>query len=294
MRMVGVVISFFLVVITTGCKYKADKQADDNVDDSTQIVKDSVVNREDLAFENCYENFFTELPKFKDSNSAFLLLKNGKKLTLTQFFRNEYMSPVSQYGRKDLDGDGIMELIIYNNTGGAHCCDEYYIFKQNNNDVFDFGAHIVSGQACIDAKTNIFTYSFSETLGYFFACYACGFQDSSGAFKIMREMRLQYRDSKLEIIPYDSTEEKQNLRNLDILQRHGFEKVEGLMDNGWRKEFAMNFAVWHYNHGKNWKSTKKLFDKYYNFKDAVKVWNEFYNILRDTEKENSFMTLSRI
>jgi hypothetical protein len=61
-----------------------------------------------------------------------------------------------------------------------------------------------------------------------------------------------------------------------------------MMDNGWRKEFAMNLAVWHYNHGKDWDGTKKLFDQYYVFEDADKVWNEFYHTLKESEKENSF------
>jgi hypothetical protein len=60
------------------------------------------------------------------------------------------------------------------------------------------------------------------------------------------------------------------------------------MDSGWRKELAINLAIWHFNHNRNWKKTKKLFDNYYNFKDAPKVWTEFHRTMKEATKENSF------
>lgn len=240
------------------------------------------------AFSNCYENFFIALPKFKDSTSAHLVLEDGKKVTLTRFFKEEFMSPASEYGLKDLDGDGTQELVIYNNTGGAHCCDEFFIFHTIASGQFRYAAHVLGGSACINAATGMITYSLSETLGYFFGCYACGFSSHSPAFKTLRDIKLRYAHGTLHVVPYVAAEEKQNLTNLQLLQQHGFEKVEGLTDNGWRKEFAMNLAVWHFNHSKNWKATKQLFKKYYTFKDAARVWKEFYATLVDCAKENTF------
>jgi hypothetical protein len=275
---------FFLALAATGCTGTADKQAGDKAGDS--VVAETP--DEMLFDESCYNNFFTGLPKFKDSLSALLLLESGKKATLTQFFRDEYMSTMAQYGTKDLDGDGTIELVIYNNTGGAHCCDEYYIFQQKAKSEFRYQGQLVSGQVCVDAATNIFTYSFTETYGYFFGCYACTFQDSTGVFKSMREIQLRFSKNKFEVVPYDTAAEKQNILNLQVLYDHGYEELEGMMDNGLRKEFAMNFAVWHFNHGQDWKKTKKLFDQYYHFNDAVKIWMEFYNILKEVSQQNSF------
>lgn len=254
--------------------------------DTSSLIKPPDVDT--TSFDSCFEDFFKGLPRFSDSLSAYLVWQNGKRKTLTQFFKDEFMSPVSQYGKKDIDGDGITELVIFNYTGGAHCCDEYFIFSQKNENEFEYKAHIMGGQACIDPATNTITYSFSESLGYFFSCYACGISDSTGKFKTMREIQLKFADSKLQVVNYDTAAARQNITNLEILQQHGFEKIVGLMDNGWRKEFAINFAIWYYNHGKEWKQTKRLFDKYYTFKDADKVWKEFYRTMKEIAKENSF------
>lgn len=275
-----------MFLISSGCKNNAGKEGNSTTD-SLQASKDAEDSSK-LIYASCYDNFFSPLPKFKDSSSAYLLLNDGKRITLTQFFKDEFMSEISQYGRKDMDNDGVEELIVFNNTGGAHCCDEYYIFSQRHTNEYEFKAHLMGGETCINASDNIFTYSFGETFGYFFTCYACEFKDSSGVFNSVREIQLKYAGGKLEVIPYDSAAEKQNLINLEILQKHGYEKVEDLMDSGWRKEFAINLAVWHFNHSKDWNQTKALFSKYYNFEDAEKVWKEFYAILFDSTKENTF------
>ncbi|MEO5995304.1 MAG: hypothetical protein ABIN89_01320 [Chitinophagaceae bacterium] len=278
------IAGFFLM---PGCANNSDKKVGTVNNDSLKNGRESE-DSGSLTYESCYENFFKGLPRFSDSSSAYLLLQDGKRKSLTQFFKDEFMSPISEYGLNDLDADGVMELIIFNYTGGPHCCDEYFIFRQKNERAFEYKAHLMGGQACIDAVTHTISYSFSETLGYFFSCYACEFSDSSGTFKNIREIQLKYSGSKLKVISYDTASERQNLANLAILQKHEYEKVEGMMDNGWRKEFAINFAIWHYNHGKNWKKTKKLFDKYYDFQDEARVWKEFHRTLIESEKENSF------
>ena len=270
------------LIALSGCHNTDTRSA---ASDAT-TAKDSL-STEPMAYENCYQNFFKGLPTFKDSASASLQLQNGQQVSMTRFFRDEFMSQNSEYGEKDLDGDGTIELILYNNTGGAHCCDEYYIFQRTGDRNFAFRSRI-TGSACVDASTNLFSFSFSEMLGYFFGCYACRFNDSTGAFKSLQEIALKYNKDHLEVVPYEAGAEKQNLANLETLQKHGYEKMEDLMDNGWRKDYAMNFAVWHYNHGKNWNSTRQLFRKYYTFPDAQKIWDEFQTTLTEAEKDNTF------
>lgn len=253
---------------------------------SSGTDKDTVLS-EEAAYANCYENFFKGLPTWKDSATASLQLQNGQRVSAGQFFADEFMGPSSRYGEKDLDGDGTTELIFYNNTGGAHCCDDYTIFQKQSNTDYEFRAHL-TGSACIDAATSQFSFSFNEMLGYFFGCYACGFEDSTTTFRTLREIVLKYNGGKLDPVPYDAAAEKQNITNLEVLQKHGFEKLEDMMDNGWRKEFAMNIAVWHYNHGKDWPATENLFRRYYNFADTEKIWNEFHTVLSEAGKDNTF------
>lgn len=282
------IYTFFVIATLISCNNNADKKADDN--DSLKAAEDSTSKGSDsLVYVDCYEKFFQNMQRPADSATVMLTPRNGGKVKLKDFLANDLAGKYARWGLKSIDNDTIPELVMYNYTGGAHCCDEIYVFSKDNSG-YTYKARLFGGFVCIDAATNIFTYSLNETLGYFFSCYACGFSDSTKGFKTIREIELRYVNGKFEIQPYDAATEKQLIRNLEILNEHGYEDMQdgGLMDSGWRKEFAMNLAVWHYNHGKNWDETKKIFDKYYNFKDAVKVWKEFYTILKDADKENSF------
>ncbi|MBC8033547.1 MAG: hypothetical protein H7Y03_05340 [Chitinophagaceae bacterium] len=279
------IFSFLLIISITACKNNADQNASQK--DTSVTSTDTTAKVSDtLVYEDCYEKFFQGLGKVNDSGDVMLTLKNGSKVTFKSFAETDMAGRYARYGVKSLDNDTTPELVVYNYTGGAHCCDEIHIFSRQGAD-YSFKAKLFGGFVCIDPATNIFTYSLNETLGYFFACYACGFSDSTSGFKTIREIQLRYAQGKLELVPYDAATGKQLIRNLEILNKHGYEELEGLMDNGWRKEFAMNFAVWHYNNGKNWNKTKKIYDKYYTFKDATGVWKELYTSLKDAGKESS-------
>jgi hypothetical protein len=281
-----ILLFFLLSQLVFSCSSNENKAKTATVD-SASSVNDQGDN-DTVTYRDCNENFFGGLQQFSDSPGINIKLKNGKSMNWKRFKEEELMSENVRYGLKSLDNDTIPELIILNNTGGAHCCDEIYIF-QKTGDSFVQKARLFGGFICIDAASNIFTFSFNETLAYFYACYACAFQDSLSEFRTMREIELKYDNGRLYIISHNPETEKQLLKNFSILNNHGYEEIDqGLMDSGWRKEFAMNFAVWHYNHGKNWKETRLIFEKYYHFKDADKVWKEFYATLREAEKENSF------
>lgn len=279
------ILPFLAILAVASCNNNTtDKKASQA--DSLATTTDR--NDDSLVYEDCYEKFFKGGAPFADSGKVLLTLKNGSPVTLKQFFAEDSSSKYSRYTLKSIDNDTIPELITYNYTGGAHCCDEITIFSRDTKG-YRFRAKLYGGFACIDPVTNIFTYSLNETLGYFFGCYACGFSDSAKGFTTLREIHLRYNNGKFEIQPYSADDQKKLLHNLQILHDHGYEELQdGMMDSGWRKELAMNIAVWHYNNGKNWKETQKLFDQYYTFKDAAKVWKEFYGTLHDAEKQNSF------
>ncbi len=280
----GLIVLFLSVIALAACNNNTNTKV--VIKDST-VVKDTLREETDsLVYEDCFENFFKGLQQFSDSAKVLLKLRDDKQISFKNFASKELSPKYSRYGLKSIDGDTIPELIIYNYTGGAHCCDEISVFEKDNNN-YSFKARLYGGFACIDSATNVFTFSFTEILGYFFSCYACGFSDSTKGFSTIREIELHYDNGKFVVNPYNASIDKQLMRNLEILKEHGYEEINELMDSGWRKEFAMNFAVWHYYHGRNWNETKKLFDNYYNFKDAVKVWKEFYDILKSMEKENS-------
>lgn len=286
-------LPFLSILVLFSCNNNnTDKKASEA--DSLALSKDSTHTNDSLVYEDCYEKFFKGGPQITDSDKVMLLLKNGSQVSLKKFFSTDttfksgdFMSKYARCIVKSIDGDTMPELVIYNYTGGAHCCDEITVFAKDKKG-YNFKARLYGGFACVDPATNIFTYSFNETLGYFFGCYACGFSDSVHDFNTIREIQLCYVKGKFEVQRYSADDEKQLLHNLQVLHDHGYEEMQdGMMDNGWRKEFAMNFAVWHYNNGKNWDATRKLFDQYYTFKDAAKIWKEFYSTLKDAEKQST-------
>ncbi len=78
--------------------------------------------------------------------------------------------------------------------------------------------------------------------------------------------------------------------NLGKLGELPFGKLDDelAMDEGFRKEVAMNLAVFYYSFGKNMAETQKLFNKYYKYPDAKKVWTAFSKSLLYIKKDNDF------
>jgi len=78
--------------------------------------------------------------------------------------------------------------------------------------------------------------------------------------------------------------------NLGKLGELPFGKLDDelAMDDGLRKEVAMNLAVFYYSFGRNLSETQKLFDKYYRYPDAKKVWAAFTKSLLYIRKDNDF------
>lgn len=283
---------FFLLLsqLISSCNNNQHRQAAHLADTNNTTTApgiDTALTSEE-GYEDCNNRFFSLSPRLADTANMRLKLTNGHEVNWHQFQNDELMSSQVRWATTNLNNDTARELLVLNYTGGAHCCDEVYVFEKQPA-FYVQKAKLFGGFICIDAASKLFTFSFNEALGYFFACYACGFADSNGRFKVIREIELRYDDGRFVVVPYLPDTEKQLYQNLDLLAAHKYEHMEeGLMDSGWRKEFAMNFAVWHYNHGKNWVSTKALFDKYYKFKDAARVWKEFRNTLLEMERENDF------
>ena len=278
---------FLISEVISFCSGNPDKKVS-SAAGSGKNLNDSIAQSEESAYRDCNDPFFSSGSTTVDTATLSLTLKDGHQLSWKAFVNEELMSSQVRWRLIDLDADAAPELVVFNYTGGAHCCNEIYVFKKNGKQ-FTQQAKLFSGFSCVDPSGNIFTFSFTEPLGYFYGCYACGFTDSSGEYKQLREIELRYHNNRFSVVPYHPDIEKQLYRNLAILSRHHYEEMEeGLMDSGWRKEFAMNFAVWHYNHGKNWESTKALFDKYYTFKDAANVWSAFQKTLKEMEAENDF------
>ncbi|MEO7982870.1 MAG: hypothetical protein ABI688_02190 [Bacteroidota bacterium] len=246
-------------------------------------------------------NFFQSGEKTGIPNKIWVTVKSGKVLSLANLLKaadlntgksvagadaNEWID----YTFADLDNDGKKELIISNFTGGAHCCDEIYVYKNIAPNKYQYVVKMFGGHTAI-TRQRWFEFSFDESFGYFFTCYACGYSDTSeGAPIPLRSIMLRYNKGKIAIVPGDKELRSTINDNLGKLGELPFGKLDDelAMDDGLRKEVAMNLVVFYYSFGRNLPETQKLFNKYYRYPDAKKVWTAFTKSLLYIKKDSDF------
>jgi hypothetical protein len=233
--------------------------------------------------------FFKEGEKVLSPAKTMLLTRSGRTYSLKVFMESDRMQ-FGDHVLSDLDNDGKKELMISNYTGGAHCCDEIIIFKNIAPGKYQQVAKLFAGNTSITTD-KYFVYNFSEQLGYFFTCFACNYTDTTdGAPVELRSITLKYYKGKMLIIPGDKELRSTINDNLGKLGEQPYQQLddETIFDEGLRKEFAMNLAIYYFSFGKNLVETQKLFNKYYKFPDARKVWTKFVQQLQYMKKDNDF------
>jgi hypothetical protein len=244
--------------------------------------------------DDCYEKFFSRTETLSAPQKMQLIQSNGKITTLAAFLQANTIvdgigfTPLS--GSIDLDNDGKKEIVVYTYSGGAHCCDALYIFSYASPGKYKVAGTTFAGDVCINDR-NEFTYNFYEQLGYFFTCFACAFEDTTDAGPIpVHSVVLKYRQGKLQVTPGDNELKAKITDNLAKLSEQPYEKLadESAQDNGLRKEFALNLAVYYYSFGRNMLAVQQLFNKYYHFPDAKKVWTSFASNLNGLRRSNGF------
>lgn len=238
--------------------------------------------------------FFQEGEKIKTPDKVRLRLKNKKQQTLAAFFKElGYGDPDSpqfmDHVLSDLDNDGKKELLIWNYTGGAHCCDEIWLFRPLGNSLYQYTHKLFAGNIQITAGKE-FVYNFHEQMGYFFTCFACGYEDSTGRLVPLAAVSLRYQQGKLLVQPGDTALKKIINANLSLLGSRPFQALdeEWSQDDGWRKEIALNLAVFYYSFGRNLSATCQLFLKHYRHPDAVRFWDRFREQIRYIRTQNDF------
>jgi hypothetical protein len=236
------------------------------------------------------DSFFKRTDSIAHPGAIQLVLKNNKTETLKKFIQDLETEPEwIQSGLYDLDDDHTKELIINNFTGGAHCCDEYYFFKNIAPNKYQFAAKTFAGNVVINDSDQVI-YDFYEQFGYFFTCYACAYEDSTGLLQPVSDIVLKYKNGKLRVVPGDQDLRSQLKDNIAQLGEQPYLSLNGDddFDNGLRKELAINLAVYYYSFGKNLPETKALFDKNYKHPDAAKVWTAFVRQLSAIKGDNDF------
>jgi hypothetical protein len=232
--------------------------------------------------------FFQQNEKAANPVKIILVTRAGKTTNLGSYLKKS--GEFADHALADLDDDGKKELLIYNFTGGFHCCDEILIFKNTGINKYQQVYRLFAGNTAILPEKD-FIYNFYEQFGYFFTCYACSYEDTTDEAPIpVHSILLQYSKGKLQLVPPDKELRSVINDNLAKLGEQPYENLDDAIsfDNGLRKEFAMNLAVFYYSFGRNLVETQKLFNKYYKFPDAKNVWSQFTRILLAIKKESSF------
>jgi hypothetical protein len=252
-------------------------------------VRDTMVNinYDTTVAVECDEQFFNG-DKINNPSKTFIITKAKKTITLKSFMGKLAMEPMQVLA--DLDNDGKKELVISDFTGGAHCCDEFFVFKNIAPNKYQYVFRTFGGNVCV-LHNKQFVFDFYEQYGYFFTCFACAYEDKSDAAPIpLSHILLKYNRGKISAVPGDQELRSRIKDNLSKLAEQPYQKLEDdvAQDNGLRKEFALNLAVFYYSFGRNLVETKKLFDKYYKYPDAKKVWTQFVSQLNYLKMNNDF------
>ncbi len=258
--------------------------------DSTAVDAPSpdTVSADTMDSDDCLDRFFVD-PIHPDTKT-FLVLPKGKVMTTAAFKKANDDEEYMKIGLADIDHDGKKELLIYNYTGGAHCCDELYFFNKIGTNRYHLAAKTFGGDMCAD-DDNTFNYFFDQHFGYFFTCFACGIEDTTaGGIQPVHSIQLRFKQGKLNIVPGSPALRNIIVNNLEKLEKMAYQPIDPDLgqDDGTRKEFAMNLAVYYYSFGQQLAATHQLFNRYYNFPDKAAVWLEFSKTLQGVREDNIF------
>lgn len=208
--------------------------------------------------------FFQQGEKLTNPAKTLLVTKAGKLVSVKSFMEAE-MSGIADHVLADLDNDGKKELMIYEFTGGAHCCDEIYIYRNIATGKYQHAAKLFAGYTIVTTDKK-FVFNFYEHFGYVFACYACACTDTTDEAPLeISSIAMYYKQGKILTSKGDQELRSTINDNLSKLSEQPYEVLaDGIsFDDGLRKEVALNLVVFYYAFGKNLVSTKQLFDKYY-------------------------------
>jgi len=219
-----------------------------------------------------------------------LITGRDKKVRKLSAMVTDQQLMYTDHALSDLDDDGKKELLISNFTGGAHCCDQLFIYKQSGPNRYVETARLIAGHTIITEQKE-FLYSLHEQFGYFFTCYACTYNDTTDEAPIdVSRLTLRYKAGALQVVVTDKELKSIIHDNLGKLGEQPYVKPEDevIVDEGLRKEFAINLAAWYFSYGKKLADVQQLFNKYFKFPDAKKVWPAFTRQLTALRAQNSF------
>ena len=233
--------------------------------------------------------FFDEHEKLDSPAKTFLITKAKKTVSLESVLKKTGTTAEGDHVLADMDDDGKKELVTWTSTSGTNCCEIITIYRRVASNKFQHAARLF-GTVCIKESGRIY-YDFYAMFGQFFTCYTCAYEDTSEVSPLpVQSIELKFAKGKLAVVPGDSELKSVITDNLDKLSEQPYQPLndEVKEDNGLRKEFALNLAIFYYSFGKNLAGTQRMFNRYYKFHDAKRVWQTFLATLNEIKKQNTF------
>lgn len=284
-----VLLFFFVGMIACNQQSTSNKTTDAPAAD-TSGLSSSENDSDPLNRRNCFAWFFKGAAVVEDSNSLFVAFPGFPRMSLRQMIRDELFNN-ARVGLQDLDGDGRAEMVIYNYTGGAHCCDEFFVLAPDATGTYSIQTKLFGGNTCI-SRNYEFSYNLYEGLGYFYACYACIYTDSAKGLIVPPPIQYRYENGRFLLSGDTAALAAAALKNLNLLRQVPLKKLQNNEDGGIRKMFAINLATLHFLRNSNWEATRILFDRFYvSKKDAEEVWQQFQKTLTDIQGMNQLAPL---
>jgi len=211
-----------------------------------------------------------------DANGEVILVfMNGNQVPLSQFpdtadFKDFFNTKKFKY--LDIDRNGKPELYLTYYTGGAHCCNESYLFRNTApnrfEEVFSF-----TGGSELDFAGNMIIANFYEQTAYFYTCYACMINDTLPKQDFYPHITLVYEDDSIFLAPHDEALNETIHENLKFLKRWtGHPEFMEDADSGVRKSYAEHIITYFFNNQTDLSQTRSLFSAYYAGKDSLEVW----------------------
>lgn len=278
-----------LLLLFVACKDKHSKTVTTDKPVVTDTVPKVPIDSVDMYETDCYDSFFASGEKLKDTAAITVSPAGYPTMKLKKYITDVLMEGYVNICFKDMDNDGKKEMVIFNYTGGMHCCDEFYVYEETAPGKYVQKVKLFAGTTCVNTN-NEFTFSVYELLGYFYTCYACLYVDSAKGLIDPLPVVYKYQKGKLVLAGDTAAINQSALKNLELLKQVKMNPLkEDWDDSGVRKMYALNFATWHLTHGNNYTITKALFDQYYTAKDKNKVWKELKESLEVMEEENTFI-----
>lgn len=210
-----------------------------------------------------------------EKENIVLILKDNTEILLSSFPDESYRNHPKEWRTNLFSSlNGVKVLLAEFFSGGANCCEVYYLFQQVSENKYIYVRDFGENGNSIEFSDNKLVVNYAAQLNYFMSCRACNINDILPYPVVINNIYLQLKANKLFIINVSDKDLNLKLnKNLEYLSKREVPKLDGSQDDGTRKSYAINIMAYFFNNERNLNATQVLFNKYYKGDDKEDVWS---------------------